>query len=677
MAVHLYLFAVILQILIFFRISVVIAVRLAPGLSDPSLQPIFVEHAPNALDDNYKAKFVEGSNDTFRMSVGHSTQHYTGLKYGGDRVNTEIFGYGQNGDYLWPGLTFEVKNYRAGGPNSIKVIWENNLQKRNHILPVDTSIHWAFSLHGYENYTIEKHGIPIVPHLHGGKTDFEFDGHPESFWTPDAKIVGPFWNRTEKNFSNVFVYENTIIGAGNLWYHDHTLGITRLNVYAGMAGFYFIRDEVDTGDELNSVGLPYGDFELAYMIQDRMFSRTGELFFPAFPGDPTYKGYIDDEDVELPGGTFPRGGPTALAEFFGDHIVVNGRIWPKVDVKRQQYRIHLLNGCDSRYLVLQFMIVSKTVIDPSKGRPLEFTVIGAGNGLGTPRTFTKPLVIEPAGRYDIVIDFSKVAGQRVILHNLGGDTPFNGAFGDDLSSQDYFKDRQTDKIMAFDVEQATFEDRFVDRFMPHEFREKLSMLGTPSFDPFVLHPWEGVRSEHPRSVVRKLALFEGKDRFGRIQPLLGTATEDPQDPRGLYAAYMWSDPITEKPKYRSTETWYLINFTSDAHAMHIHLAPFEVVGEFTFTYTVDGEQDVVDYMGGVGSAPRIVSTSKIETTEMMDHYYYDSPKDVFTVLPGNPDELIGHGSIIRVKFPKMGIYEWHCHILSHEDHEMMREFEVV
>jgi FtsP/CotA-like multicopper oxidase with cupredoxin domain len=138
---------------------------------------------------------------------------------------------------------------------------------------------------GYTQFTIANAGIPVVSHLHGGHTDFQFDGNPEFFFSPGWGVRGPQW--VEKNY----IYDNNQ-PAGNLWYHDHALGITRLNVYAGMAGFYFIRDNDDTGQPGNGLGLPAWPYEKAYAIQDRMFTATGQLFYPAFPGDPYYDDFI-------------------------------------------------------------------------------------------------------------------------------------------------------------------------------------------------------------------------------------------------------------------------------------------------------------------------------------------------------------------------------------------------
>ena len=267
------------------------AVRLTNQLSDPARQPKFVSLAPNALDPGFK--YTVAANGEFTVGVG-PTLHDAGLlNHGGRPVLTPVWGYGQDGAYTWPGKTFEVQS----GPDTTVVNWENNLfGVTQHLLPLDESLHWAYSLPGYEEYTIAETGVPIVVHLHGGRSDFQFDGNPEFFFNPGASVVGPQWNNVPGGFTNRFVYDNDV-PAGNLWYHDHALGITRLNVYAGMAGLYFVRDEMDTGQPNNPLNLPAFPYELAYAIQDRMFKRGGELFYPSRPGDPFWEDFITGEGL--------------------------------------------------------------------------------------------------------------------------------------------------------------------------------------------------------------------------------------------------------------------------------------------------------------------------------------------------------------------------------------------
>ncbi len=343
-----------------------------PGLSDPAIQPKFQAVVPNALDPGFVYDIKNSGK--VKVAVGQTAQ-MTGLVApdGVTPVPTTVWGYGNKKFYTWPGRTFEV---RSGEP--LEVMWENRLiDAAGNPLPwlitgkdntslgygnytgrsvVDTNLHWAYSLHGYTQYSIAANGVPIVPHVHGGHTDAIFDGNPEYFFSPGWGVRGPQW--VEKKYQ----YDNSQ-PAGTVWYHDHALGITRLNVYAGMAGFYIIRDDFDTGRPGNPLSLPAFPYEAAFAIQDRMFKDNGEFFYPAFPGDPFYADFITGEGAVLPPGLFPDGGPTGLAEFFGDHMVVNGTIWPKMDVEPRNYRLRLLNGCDSRFLAVQFFEVPADATD--------------------------------------------------------------------------------------------------------------------------------------------------------------------------------------------------------------------------------------------------------------------------------------------------------------------------
>jgi spore coat protein A len=636
------------------------AETLAAGLSDPALQPKFVNLAPNALHPAFKF-MPDSQNGLYSVAIRELSNHQTGLidPTSGRLLKTTIWGYGDNRGPTWPGRTFEVKSSinAAGGPAETIVHWSNELYGKKHLVPVDTNLHWAYSLPGYKSYTIQKDGVPIITHLHGGNTDFQFDGNPEFFYSPGEKITGPQWDFVAGGFTKTFHYNNGV-PAGNLWYHDHALGITRLNVYAGLAGFYFVRDDMDTGMPDNPLGLPAFPYELAYAIQDRMFTDRGALFYPAFPGDPAYDDFITGEGAILPPDLFPGGGPTALAEFFGDHMVVNGLIWPKENVEPRNYRMRLLNGCDSRFMVLQFVAVNLGDTDfTNAGSPIPFWVIGSDQGLGTPQQ-TDTLVFEPGSRYDIVVNFEGLENKRIIMKNIGGDAPFGGTFGGDLDPDDLFADRQTDRVMAFDVV------------------ESLSSV-PDNFNPGNLSGYGGVGAEDN---VRRVALFEGTDEFGRLQPLLGTVKDGNLNKNNVATAYTWFQPTTEAPDLDSTEIWEIYNFTADAHPIHLHLVNFQILDRQEFEYQVTGTQTILQHNGTTGEAPEISNIKKFRSVSVGSEYFEAAPKDMVTALPGNPEPLAGNptGQMVRIKahFNKTGRYVWHCHILSHEDHEMMRVLQV-
>jgi FtsP/CotA-like multicopper oxidase with cupredoxin domain len=659
------------------------------GLSDPAVQPKFQVYAPNALDPGFR---FSSANNKFKIIASESMQQ-TGLWDPGTEefLWTPVWGYGENGRTpTWPGRTFEVQ---SGVPVEVK--WENKL-KGQHLLPVDTSLHWAYSLPGYEGYAIEKDGVPIVSHLHGGHTDFQYDGNPEFFFSPGYTIRGPQW------VDKKYLYDNSQ-PAGTLWYHDHALGITRLNVYAGLAGFYIVRDNYDTGLIGNDLDLPAGPYELAYAIQDRMFLETGELFYPAFPGDPFYADFIGGE---VPGGALPdppflNGGPTALAEFFGDHMVVNGKIWPKVDVEPRNYRMRLLNGTDSRFMAIQFFEVPPEAEGFTGAMTqLDFTVIGSDQGLASSPTTLDTLLFEPGARYDIVLDFKQVTeGNRVIMKNIGGDEPFGG----DIPGPTGFE--FTDRVMAFDVV-LPMDSNVLDV-------SPVDGNGDPNFAALGFGPNVGSPTR-----LRKVALFEGKDEFGRLQPLLGTAepatdylgndinwpaTAEYQNavlPDGtsspligpMEGSIAWHSPTTENPALDSIEEWEVWNVTGDAHPVHLHLVHFKVLNreEIKWDSNADDDGFIPDGMSPAGDGTYLMPQPTVQHNSVAgdpstygqgfrivnptgtgvllpppDNYVENARKDMVTALPGQITR-------IKAEFDKPGRYVWHCHILSHEDHEMMR-----
>jgi FtsP/CotA-like multicopper oxidase with cupredoxin domain len=649
-------------------------------LNDPDSVDKFVNGVPDALDPTFKYNPVgmgRGRVSLYRVGVSQNNNHIWGTT-GNQALTTEIYGYGGT----WPGMTFEVQ---SGVP--VQVQWMNNLEPNGgHLLPVDTSLHWCYSLHGYTQYSIAENGVPIVVHVHGHHSQYRSDGNPEEFFTYRERVKGPRFR------GSTYIYDNSQ-PAGNLWYHDHALGITRLNVYAGMAGFYFVRDDMDTGLPGNPLDLPAHPYEKAYAIQDRMFASPDNggyapLFYPAFPGDPAYADFITGEGATLEPPQFPipepgGGGPTALAEFFGDHMVVNGVAWPKEYVEPRNYRLHLLNGCDSRFMAIQFFEVPANAANfNTVVKQLNFTVIGSDQGLGSSPETVSTLVFEPGSRYDIIIDFNEVTpNNRVIMKNIGGDEPFGGDLVSDDPALQIFD--HTDKIMAFDVVVP------LDTTVPD-----VSPTGI-NFGPDVGTPTR----------TRRVALFEGKDEFGRLQPLLGTAEPatdfigrpinwpDTAEYRDvgltgqMNGASAWHSPTTENPALNTTEEWEIWNGTGDAHPVHLHLVHFEIVGRKAIiwdsatteedrvldpadangdgTYLV--EQSVVQHNGEIGMGFRfenLTAGADVDLTPAQG-YVENARHDMVTALP---DQV----TIIKAKFDKPGRFVWHCHILSHEDHEMMK-----
>jgi spore coat protein A len=532
----------------------------------------------------------------------------------GGPLTTTVWGYGLTGGAVtYPGPTFMTKR-----DVMIQVLWQNKLP-RQHLLPVDTSLHWA---------NPADRGIAAVTHLHGGHTESASDGLPEAWFTQG-------WNEVGEHFvKRNYRYDNDQEGA-TLWYHDHALGITRLNVYAGLAGFYLLRDDNERGFIADGV-LPSGSYEREIVIQDRQFDRRGRLALPTG---------VPDVEVEcpLPDGSEcdPLPNPSAVAEFFGDYVLVNGVTWPNLDVERRKYRLRMLNGSDSRFYVLELRD------DRMGGEAQEFLQIGTDNGfLERPVVLTQ-LLLAPGERADLVVDFSQFdAGTKLYLRNFGPDDPFKGFIDGELDCGDappgscVADPLTTGQTMRFSVK------------------------GQPVLDDVSIRANTKLRSKikalKQDGATRQLVLFEGLDNYGRLQPLLGTLEE---------GSLAWFAPITENPMVDDVEVWEVYNATEDAHPIHLHLVAFQILGRESFTGEVI-EKEQPQHDGSVGIGGKLLE----DTLELLGDTRAPEPNE-----DGWKDTVVAFpGQVIRViaKFDREGRYVWHCHILSHEDHEMMRPYHI-
>jgi spore coat protein A len=248
----------------------------------------------------------------------------------------------------------------------VTVTWINDLRdslgvlRTQHFLPVDLCMDGPDSTGATPR---------TVAHLHGGHVPPEADGYPEDTFLPGEQ--------------DTYLYENNQVPA-TLWYHDHALGITRLNVQMGLAGFYILRDAYE-----NALVLPSGTYEIPIVIQDRSFNPDGSFVYPASWQD----------------------------HFFGDKILVNGKVWPYLNVVRGKYRFRMLNGSNSRIYTLSL----------STGDP--FTVIGTDGGLLPAPVVRDTLTITPGERVDMVIDFANFSpGAEIVLTN-SAPAPYPGTPG--------------------------------------------------------------------------------------------------------------------------------------------------------------------------------------------------------------------------------------------------------
>lgn len=538
---------------------------------------------------------------SFNINMKQTTQNLLGDGF----PDTTVWGYGPGNSTTYPGPTFVAQRDQP-----VDVRWKNKLPK-NHLLPVDGSVHWS------NPRRWPRSGIPTVAHLHGGHTESASDGLPEAWYTKGWSERGPTFVK------KTYRYDNSQ-EAATLWYHDHALGITRLNVYAGLAGFYLLRDDNENAHIAADV-LPSGPHEIELVLQDRQFTESGQLFFPA-----------DNPDV-APGFPVPPT-PSVIAEFFGDFNLVNGTTWPVLDVEPRPYRFRLLNGSDSRFYVLEFD-------DPG----LTMLQIGTDDGLLPFPVRLTQLVIAPGERADIVVDFSDYdpgVAEAVTLLNFGPDEPFRG-FNPDGTLSDgaggvlpTADPATTGQVMQFVVGQALGSAGLA--------TVKEGTRLRPDIAPLV-----------QAGATRRLVLFEGLDNFGRLQPLLGTEAA---------GSLTWFEPITENPRLNDVEVWEVFNTTEDAHPIHLHLVAFRILNRESFTGTVtERPQAQHDGTFGVGG----VLSNIVLGSDAVDPSPNEAGlKDTAVMLPGQVTRVIA-------KFDRPGRYVWHCHILSHEDHEMMRPYEIV
>jgi spore coat protein A, manganese oxidase len=585
---------------------------------------------------------------------------------------TEVWAYGPvsarspNGPLIHhaPSLTIEATHARP-----VRVKWVNDLVDDDgnylpHLLPVDPTLHWAnppgglLGRDGTDTFATTPGPytgpVPIVTHLHGAvDVGQESDGYPEAWYLPAARDLPPGY-ATEGSWYERFADEaRSKFGvewgrgyavsqypnhdrARAIWFHDHSLGMTRLNVYAGPAGFYLVRggadDDVRDARSGRPAQLPgpaprarddahaertYRELPLA--IQDRAFNADGSLFYP------DSRAFFDEiTGPYVPDGPFP---PIWNPEFFGNILIVNGRTWPFVEVEQRRYRLRVLNGCQSRFLILDFSAIPG----------VSAWLIGNDGGfLSQPVNLADQalrLLIGPAERADIVVDFSRVATGTHVLRNVGPDEPFGGGEpGVDFEPADPLT---TGQILQFRVVPALG----VDRTTPPQFLQLPAIKPLPAED-----------------CVRRVALIEqgaegalsDDEVEGPTRALLGTVEN------GLPTPYAWDHEVTERPHLGDTEIWEIYNATADAHPVHIHEVAFEVVSRQQLVTDVEGEVRLPLQLTGDGTPAQP---------------WESGFKDTVVAFPGQVTRL-------RATFGIAGRYVWHCHILEHEDHEMMRPFQV-
>jgi len=523
---------------------------------------------------------------------------------------TTAWGYGTSqAAASYPAATFEVTR---GVP--IQVRWTNNLVDGGgnplpHPLAVDQTLHWADPLKTGPTLVPYTGPVPVVVHVHGGEQEPQSDGHPDAWYTPAFGITGPGWVHETHNYAD----EQP---ATTLWYHDHALGITRLNVYMGLAGFYLIRDTPNEPAGLPGPAPRLNDppgtryYEIPIVIQDRMFNTDGSLAYPAVGVNPTIH-------------------PFWVPEFFGDTILVNGRIWPHLGVEPRKYRFRFLNGSDARFYTLSL----------DSKRP--FIQIGTDGGYLRAPVAVSPLTLAPGERADVIVDFTGLAvGTQIPLTN-SAKAPFpNGTPADPQT---------VGQVMLFRVVQLTAPDTSV-------IPPTLNTIPTLT----------------PTALTRTLTLNEVMGPGGPIALFLD--------------GKMWMAPVTETPLRGSTEIWEIVNLTADTHPIHVHLVQFHLLNRQKFQTN--------KYLKAYAAVNPIIPVPDGVTYNPVpvDPYLQGAPvgpdpneagwKDTVRMNPGEVTRIIirfaptGAAGVTPYPFDATADpgYVWHCHILAHEDNEMMRPY---
>jgi spore coat protein A, manganese oxidase len=581
------------------------------------------------------------------------------------------------------------------------------------VTSTDQTLHWADplgSMTGGMPISNYAGPIPAVPHLHGGEVPPQLDGGPDAWFTSDGAYHGSAYYTAPGALPNecLYRYPNTQ-EAAPLWFHDHALGITRLNVYAGLAGAYLLRDpDLVLPAGLTAYGIGATTI-VPLVIQDRSFDVNGQLYFPNVGDNPELHPYW-------------------LPEFEGDTIVVNGKVWPTFGTAAQpkpsqRYRFLFLNGSNARTYEL-FLVDPVTKV---KGPPL--WVIGNDGGyLDRPvridpnAAANDKLVLLPGERYDVIVDFND-AGWRAANPNFSGSLILRNTAGFPYPKGAPPNGTTVGRVLKLFVGAPVGSDPGYDPATLTPLRPPMVRLadpvtGTPSVAPLlrrVLTLNEVMGMEGPAEALVNNTKWDGKsvatDVFpGGIRP---DFVPDPQHPLGGHAWYseQFSEGIVEQ--------WDLVNLTVDAHPIHLHLAQFQVLNRQVFNQkryqrdydalfpgsaaidpmtglphppgsfiggfgpplpyaqnpqVLGGNPDVAGYVQGPTMPPRPQETGWKDTvmalpgqvTRILVRW---APTDLPAATPASaayfPFDPRGTGANVRG-------YVWHCHIIDHEDNEMMR-----
>jgi spore coat protein A len=648
------------------------------------------------------------------------------------RDGTYVWGYQVDGrPPSWPGFTVEAVRGRPTTVTYVNDLPGARATNLEDLLTVDQTIHWADPLDTGHSVRPFAGPVPTVVHLHGAEVASSSDGAPEGWFTANG-LHGQGYTTISATGPNAAVYRYpNAQPATTLWFHDHALGITRLNVFSGLAAAYLLRDAFDTGERSNPLALPAGRQEIELLIQDRLFDTNGQLLFP--DGTPTgnpsgLNGSPPNPDIH----------PFWIPEFFGDAMVVNGKTWPFLNVEPRRYRIRFVNGCNARFLSMNLTDRSNAS-SPNPPSAVAFWQIGTDGGLldrpvklnGRSDPDSK-LFLAPSERADVIIDFAGLEGRTLTLTN-GARFPFptGGLPHPKVDGQ----------IMQFRVNlPLSGTDRTFDPAAGGSLR------GGHHQEPAIVRladPTKGTLGPHVRpSVARQLILVEVEGPSTAVNPggpeevLLnnstwmgmreGTSTPIPGSrPDGAGQGFF----MTELPVVGATEVWEILNLTMDAHPLHIHLVQVQVLNRQTadaigYRARYDAQFPGGRFAGEIVHADGTVTYGAVRYPPGTYIQGYGPPHDYRTpngdrAIGGNPafsPFLQGSpalpdaneagwkdtfkafpGEVTRIvvrwaptETPVSGVrpgvnlfpfdptsgpgYVWHCHILDHEDNDMMRGY---
>jgi spore coat protein A len=588
---------------------------------------------------------------------------------------------------------------RRGTPARIR--FTNTLPDRN-IIPIDTTLPGA-------NQAQNR----IAIHKHGGLVPWISDGGPFDWWTPggpDYATGLSFLNGPGSVFDNIpgnpilpgqadYYYPNDQ-SARLIWYHDHAHGITRINAYAGLASGYLVLDEIN--DAYIATGkIPGLQSTIPLVFQDKIFVTENTLVTdPTWadvarsdvqaPGSLWYEHVYDPNVFELGDGIRPVPNPSCIPEFFGDTMLCNGTVYPLLTVEAKRYRFHILNACNARFLNINLFRSKPNTpdginLDPLTQFPMNppgpaMIQIGTEGGFlqsevtwRSPKPFnplaiTGNLIVAPAERADVIIDFSKNAGDEIIVYNdapgpyPGGGPQTDFYLGNPLNPVQPLPGTGPDTRQILRIKVIPARTR--DRQPPNKILDP--MLVDP---PLLVTPPKGNPVPPiplPGGVpVRDLSLNEDFDQYGRLAQLLGTLTPK-EGSEGLGRDYL--DETTESVAAGSTEVWRIFNLTADTHPIHFHLVNVQVLQREAFIG--DGTTTPI-VLSGLPRGPELNELGWKETVQM-------HPGEVTTVIMkfdlATAPKLADGTSVEIPLSPRTGGHEfvWHCHILEHEEHDMMR-----